>query len=364
MRTHKLRTHPRGLQCVAIASALILVHCADPPVVPRIPDPDDVALDVRAGWTVTQLQVPRGITESSAHDVNNAGVIVGTVRRPSENGPHAVRWINGVMSYLTEPPGPDPATIVERINNSGVSVGNYHPGFGENEAVRWDAAGQPTVLVGLPGSSSDWAHDINDDGVIVGQSQHHAVRWINGVVEDLHPPGYGKSSATGINTGGDIVGWVEYQMTGVRRSYIWRTNSVQQELGVLAGDGHSEASAINDALTAVGISISSDWSVKRAFRWTSPLGMTAVNLGTPNSFVTGISNFDRVVGYREFQLNGTAYVGAVTRRSADLWYLPSPLYYTRTRAWGVNLCGEIVGTGTNGSGVDRALMWTQASCDP
>ncbi|MGH7711954.1 MAG: hypothetical protein ACREOG_11760, partial [Gemmatimonadaceae bacterium] len=248
------------------------------------------------------------------------------------------------------------------VNNSGIAVGFWNPGIGENEAVLWKANGKVTVLAGLPGGSSDWAFGVNDAGVIVGQSQNHAVRWIDGVVEDLHPPAYGKSRATDINSAGDIVGWVEY-VTGEHRAYLWHADGSQEELGVLPGDLHSEAAAVNDAVTVVGSS-GPLLSMSIAFVWTDATGIADAQLGVAKTVGADVAGSGRLVGYHEFVLNNQSQSIALTRLGNVLDTLPNPLGIL-ARAHGVNLCGTVVGTVESAMpGSARAVIWSKPSCDP
>ncbi len=202
-------TRTRAVQCIAVASAAVLLCCADPALGPRLGDVGKPVLTIQlaAKWTPKVVALPNGATESAATDVNDSGVVVGAVVISGLPGTHAVRWTNGVPTYLQEPIGPSSSTRVAGVNNSGIAVGDWNPGVGENKAVWWDAAGVVSVLTGLTGGGADWATDVSDVGVIVGQSQSRAVRWVNTVVQDLHPTAYAKSRATGINAAGDIAGW-------------------------------------------------------------------------------------------------------------------------------------------------------------
>src|SRR4051794_15964323 len=82
------------------------------------------------------------------------------------------------------------------------------------QAFEWDNGTGTTILPGLAGDQHRVAVDINDAGVAVGHSGYetieppqHAVRWIDGVPDDLGTISGGDSHAEAINEAGMIVGW-------------------------------------------------------------------------------------------------------------------------------------------------------------
>ena len=351
----------RALRSAGAAAGFMLAQCTDLGVSPD-PSPLGVAHDVSAAatWTETLLPLPKGAETSNASDVNDNGVVVGSVTIAGMSGSHAVRWKNGHPKYLDEPPDPTLSTIPNAVNNSGMAVGFRTPGVGEPEAVFWKRNGKVTILAGLPGGFADVAYGVNDAGVIVGQSQNRAARWVDGVVEDLHPPGYAKSRATDINAAGDIVGWVEY-ITGEHRAYIWHADGSQEELGVLVGDVHSEATGVNDGANVVGSS-GDLVSTSLAFLWTDAAGIVDALLGISETHGTDISGSGRIVGYREFVVNNQLRAVALTRHNNVLDTLPNSQGVT-ARAHAVNLCGTVAGTVETSAG-NRAVVWKQQTCDP
>lgn len=355
----------RARRRVGLCSAFAaLSACADVPTQTPLANIDPrLDVTVAATWTATLLTLPAGATTSAAADVNDRGIVVGAVTLQGVPGPHAVRWRKGRPKLLTEPEplGQTSSTVATAINNGGLIVGFWNPGVGENRAVYWKKSGKVTVLTGLQGGASDFALGVNDAGVIVGQSQNHAVRWVDGVVDDLHPAGYAESRANDINSAGDITGWVE-AMTGERRAYLWHADGSEEVLGVLVGDVHSEANAVNDALAVVGNS-GDLFSTSRAFLWTEAAGMVDSQLGASETFGRDVGGSGRIVGYREFTANSQFQAVALTKLGTTVDTLPNPVGLIG-RAQAVNVCGTVVGTvESSAPSSGRAVVWTQQGCD-
>jgi len=169
--------------------------------------------------TISDLATLAG-SNSEAHDVNNAGVIVGT----SDNVAFEYTTSSGMQSLGTLPGAA--ASTAWAINSAGVVVGHSEvPGpNSRTHAVVWDA-GTITdlgVLVAGPVSETSEALDINSAGVIVGDSTIdsgavHAFVYdpVRGM-QDLNllvnaPAGWTLTTATAINDLGQIVGLASVQ---------------------------------------------------------------------------------------------------------------------------------------------------------
>jgi uncharacterized membrane protein len=128
------------------------------------------------------IELDRPTDSSSASDINNRGQVVGSVND------RAFMWQQGALRRLATPQGN--VSFAEAINDSGDAVGWSRPSgprdpdtslFPPSHAVMWHAG----VLTMLPAGSDSVAHDINNEGVIVGSSDGHAVMWLNGEMIDL-----------------------------------------------------------------------------------------------------------------------------------------------------------------------------------
>ncbi|MDX1647686.1 MAG: hypothetical protein R3304_11120 [Longimicrobiales bacterium] len=169
---------------------------------------------------------------SYAYAVNDSGVVVGSM------GGRPVRWIIDESSHGSGPepllrdgvdPGPGEA---RSVNGSGMVVGWY--GTDTLRAFVWTQPAGMRVLGPPPGLTAGIAHDINDDGEIVGSGSPdpafrdphggEAVRWSvdgEGAVvstEILGSAGGVGAGAHAINGHGDVVGvrWIDaYETEGV-----------------------------------------------------------------------------------------------------------------------------------------------------
>lgn len=250
---------------------------------------------VIAGWTysagndgdpvrwLSSLSTPENLGSfgREAGGINLAGQILGTMPEPAtaefEATTHGFLWDNGVITDLGDLGGRQSQAF--RINSAGDIVGysrvTPYPG-GRTRAVVWKA-GVITELPMLPGGTADaMARNINDAGVIVGQSPNaagetHAVRWVPTAgepsgyrIEDL---GLGRSVATGINTHGEIVG--EYYTRSSQRAFFWHQDRGKTDLPPLRTGANAQALGINDAREVIGSGQNqSNSSDLRAIVWT------------------------------------------------------------------------------------------------
>lgn len=175
------------------------------------------------GTNMVQLGTLGGAS-AVAHDINNAGEIVGASSNGSASRPYK-RDAAGMMHDLGTLLGTTNSTgRAWGINQSGAVVG-----LSRNEA---NTTSQATLWIGgsisnlgslADGTLFSQAYAINDDNVVVGSSVigkvsptsstdlYHAFVWEDGVMTDLgaHPSNtnYIHSEAKDINNAGDIVGY-------------------------------------------------------------------------------------------------------------------------------------------------------------
>lgn len=216
------------------------------------------------------------------------------------------------------------------------------------------------VLPTLPGGTFTYAQDINDAGAVVGMSsapdRGHAVRWDNGVVTDLGGP---DGLTDSVNERGEVIG-----IAG-GRPVRWSNTGAITELAPLPDDEGASVRDLDDAGTAVGMSINvlpgaPDPIVEQhAVRWNPAGEPTAlpVPAGTTNSFAAVTNDNGVIAGSITVPGQGTRAVrwntdGTVTA----LDFLPGG---TSASVKGINDAGEIIGT-ANGApgGAYRDVRWT------
>ncbi len=295
------------------------------------------------GQTIDLSGTGLGGPNSFAIGLNSKGVVAGeaeTSDPDSENfcafgsGFRCVPfvWADGIMSRLPTLGGNNGA--VSAINNRGAMAGlaeTAHqdpacptPQAYQYEAVVWGPGpGQIRALQPLPGDTVGVAMWMNDKGQAVGTSGTcdntlpggiivgpHAVLWdSDGTPIDLGNLG-GTVDITRmavgtrgiyINNVGQVVGGSALEGNETGHAFLWTRDSGIKDLGVLSGDLHSDASAINNRGEIVGVSTDPDFNL-RAFVWRNGL-MTDLNSLAPADsplylmFASGINDRGEIVGW-------------------------------------------------------------------
>ncbi len=253
-----------------------------------------------------------GGTYSEAHDINNAGQIVGSASTPfPEDESHAALWQDGSWTDLGTLGGP--FSEAAAISEVGAVVGWSWNSAWVAKAVWWDSdLSGPFELPFLPAAEPEWtsaASGLNDYGQIVGHVQvgtfegstlSRAVLWENGNAVDLGllpEAGQGTNEfgqtahvstmASDVNSSGTVVGmsfpgatipqlrpgpWVyrdgvmtnlnDLLTPGSQPWIIREVNSVN-ESGVIAGSAHTLADTHSRAVLLVPVEVFSRKAAKR-----------------------------------------------------------------------------------------------------
>lgn len=164
-------------------------------------------------------------TESTAIDINDAGLVVGTVNANYQQ--HAATWKDGIQTLLQTPFGYSSSAGLG-VNEQNTIVGRVTEG-NLDQAALW-ADGQVQILAPVAGDAGSMAYDINEKGLIVGLSislaqgySFRAALWEGGESYDLaslvaNGQGWQFSQAQSINESGQIVGWGSFNGQG--RSFL------------------------------------------------------------------------------------------------------------------------------------------------
>lgn len=208
-----------------------------------------------AGAPATLLPLPPGAEFGFANDINDAGVIVGSVGFAYPGYGKAVAWIpDGSGGYTIQQFGTLPGDIYSdatAVNNVGDIVGYSRDGMFRHPVLFTAPGGiQNLTPTGVFDPS-----DINDQRVLVDHSTPTKRLDLDTmVVEELDPPGPGYASSSGqaINESGQVAGFVINTGGGSNcRSHAARyTNGIGWE--VLSGCGQANSAwDLNDLGDAV-----------------------------------------------------------------------------------------------------------------
>ncbi len=213
-------------------------------------------------------------------------------------------------------------TLPGQLTTRGMAVNDlgHVCGFSGTKAFFWTPENGMVELPPLPPRTDAIAYDLNNFDVVAGTSgidfagpnSNRAVRWNNGVVEDLGTlPGGSRSQGFGINDSGWVVGYGHYYQAG---SEYWRP--------VLYRDG---------------------------------IGMTILD-GVTGGYAYDVSNNGYVVGLT----SGGGYTWTV---GGGLNLLPAPAGWGSTRAGGISNDGNWVsGSVLSGSGsLIQFARWSTAT---
>jgi uncharacterized membrane protein len=173
-------------------------------------------------------------------------------------------------------------------------------------------------------------------------------------VVDLNPMG-ATSEALAINDSGDVAGW--YSRKGATRPtpFSGVATALVSTLGTLGG-ASSQAFAITEGPTVVGVSDRPAPQLPVAFIWTPATGMRPLGLGN-NSEAHGISHRNRSVGLRiASDVKGLTRVPECDADPSRAGSREGPLLAANA----VNRCGSIAGDSgdprpTNGNSVP--VIW-------
>jgi probable HAF family extracellular repeat protein len=308
------------------------------------------------------LGILPGGTFSSAIGINDLGMVTGTA-----DGPGVVTYADGTtlncnmeqpflwsagsgMTGLGAPGIQQLEVFDECIYNDSYAVGinvlgnvagstfdqaTYKYGFLWTKSSGWAQflSGYQTAVNGI----DDFGRVVGQTGLVELYDTSHAAVWVKGVMTDLGTLGGNStdwsycSGAYDINDTAEIVGWstpasvtsgcTPMLSPGPVHAILWNSGSGMQDLGTLAGDNSSVAFKVNLFGQVIGSS-----------------GNTPELLGlgsTPLAFEYAI------------EVVGRPFIWTKKSGMQDLnTLIPSTSGWVLNTATGINLWGQIVGTGT------------------
>lgn len=313
---------------------------------------------------------------SFALDVNRHRQVSGNARTATSVLPlFGFLWEDGAMVGLGALPGSNDFSRAFGINDDGVIVGES-----DNDApraFRWEQ-GELTELATLGGASAV-AHGINRRGHIAGIASNgtssRPVLWIDEEPHDLGTlDGAGDSSgrAWALNDRRDVVGLSRAipetftsQATHWRVDRRGRVRSIAN-LGSLGdGDLFSEAFAVADTGWIVGRSLTPD-GTERAVLWRRGRIRDLGALGFRNSRAMDVNARGQIVGHVSGflgfpSIDGRAFVWQRGEMVDLNTLIPADAGWILRSAEGINEEGDIVGFGTY-EGQTRAFLLTPTDC--
>lgn len=286
-----------------------------------------------APYSVKRIGVSAG-DQSIATSINNAGAVVGTHHPGEDQQPAAFLSAAGQVSY------PGNFFALRGINDHGVIAGSTWGG--QPGAYTWQN-GQMTSLADL-GYGAEGGR-INNAGQVAGialtaDGGYHATIFGNGAAQDLGALYGGNSSAYDINDRGVVVGATDRVPGGWGGHAFIYEHGVMTDIGTLAGDVDSTATAVNAGGAVAGVS--SRTGGTQAFLYA---GGSMVNLGaltgSVHSYASGINDAGQVVGW-SFQPGGRSAFLYQDGSLTDLNTLIDPAAGWRVQqAFDINESGDI-----------------------
>ena len=211
---------------------------------------------------------------SSANAINDHGQVVGE-SETAAGEVHAFVWEHRLMRDLGTA---GETSSAHGINNPGVIIGAMFAKNIRGGAVVWKNGGRQYLGDLGPSGSGSTAMAINNAGEIAGVSSGfadngggvvRAVIWQDGAIRDIGTLGGLHSTANALNNQGEVVGWAEVR-DQLTVAFLWKDEAMHQlamlSNGLAAPGNGTQAAAVNDYGQIVGSALNSKGE-SRAVIW-------------------------------------------------------------------------------------------------
>ena len=248
-------------------------------------------------------------------------------------------------------------SIAYAISPEGEVVGQSSINPSSNRHAFAYGSGIMTDIGVLDGYTNSTASAVNSSGQIVGYaytpgpgpSRNRAFSYSNGIMTDLGTLGGSGSRGLGIDAAGNVVGAAD-TTTGNQHAFYYSSGTMN-DLGTLGGSG-SVAYGINSENVIVGSANISDDSAYHAFSYFGGTMRDLGTLGGDYSAAYSINEIGQIVGYsvtNKTQRHAALFSGGGI---IDLGTLGG----SSSEAYGINSAGQIVGYAGN-----RAFLYTNGT---
>jgi probable HAF family extracellular repeat protein len=300
-------------------------------------------------YTVTELVPMEGAVSLAPRALNDLGQITGDATM-DDMTTHAFLWSSGVATDLgTLEDDPYSFSFGNGINSAGDVVGSS-----DGVAFLY-SGGVMTSLSGLPVGAGSSATGINDAGQVSGISGSEAFLYSGGVMTGLGTLGGPASVAHAINQLGEVAGGSTVSVDPPMTHAFLYSGGIMHDRGELVGGG-AIAWAVNDLGELAGRAGILPWPScceYRGFKWSNGVMTNLGSLGGADSWAFGINNAGDVVGYARLadeRTNHAFIYRGGTMIDLNTLLVPEDSGYVLSSARDINNVGQIVATGSGGTG--------------
>jgi probable HAF family extracellular repeat protein len=360
-----MKTRDAGLALLC-GAVIVVSGCADPAGVGENQDPSQTAMALSTGpMDLGTLGGP----SSSAADINDAGVVVGSSDVAGEI--HAFRWTRGRgMVDLGTVGGTFSAAL--QINRDGFVLGLSRDANNELHIVLWNPQNKLMDLGRPPTSEYFYVAGFNNQNTVVGglygneESLPYTWKWNRETGYVNVSNGSSELYVSAIGNDGSIAG-TGGGLGGVYGWYFKPRPSEFVVIGTPTGN-NGWASGINDSHQVIGFDESGPSGIglypdywTAPFLWTPRKGFTYLGtLGGWNGEAVAINNGGEIVGW-------SSTIPFDDESPSTGFYWSGKLGMVRlsgfdagqTSAGGINLRGQVAGAAVKAAGNWHAVLWNR-----